>query len=49
MENGRFANTGGVSFVPVPGSSAFDVVMSSSIIHCGRLATMMLGGFQVLA
>ena len=28
MKNERFVNAGGVPFVPVPGSSAFDVAMS---------------------
>lgn len=38
MKNERFVNAGGVPFVPVPGSSAFDVAMSFNVIRCGRLA-----------
>ena len=37
MKNERFVNAGGVPFVPVPGSSAFDVAMSFNVIRCGRL------------
>ena len=42
-------NAGGVPFVPVPGSSAFDVAMSFNVIRCGRLAATVLGGLQVSA
>lgn len=43
MKNERFVNAGGVPFVPVPGSSAFDVAMSFNVIRCGRLAATVLG------
>ena len=49
MKNERFVNAGGVPFVPVPGSSAFDVAMSFNVIRCGRLAATVLGGLQVSA
>lgn len=48
MKNERFVNAGGVPFVPVPGSSAFDVAMSFNVIRCGRLAATVLGGLQVI-
>ena len=50
-ENGfiGIVNAGGVPFVPVPGSSAFDVAMSFNVIRCGRLAATVLGGLQVSA
>ena len=38
MVNERYANAGGVNFVPVPGSSAFDVAASFCVIRSGRLA-----------
>jgi len=43
------SENGGVPFVPVPGSSAFDVAMSFNVIRCGRLAATVLGGLQVSA
>jgi len=47
MKNERFVNAGGVPFVPVPGSSAFDVAMSFNVIRCGRLAATVLGALEV--
>ncbi len=47
MVNERYANAGGVNFVPVPGSSAFDVAASFCVIRSGRLAATVLGGLQV--
>ena len=49
MVNERYANAGGVNFVPVPGSSAFDVAASFCVIRSGRLAATVLGGLQVSA
>ena len=49
MVTERYANAGGINFVPVPGSSAFDVAMSFGVIRCGRLAATVLGGLQVSA
>ena len=49
MVTERYANAGGLNFVPVPGSSAFDVAMSFGIIRSGRLAATVLGGLQVSA
>ena len=49
MVNERYANAGGVNFVPVPGSSAFDVAASFCVIRAGRLAATVLGGLQVSA
>ena len=43
MVNERYANAGGVNFVPVPGSSAFDVAASFCVIRSGRLAATVLG------
>ena len=47
MKNERFVNAGGVPFVPVPGSSAFDVAMSFNVIRCGRLAATVLGAMDL--
>lgn len=49
MVNERYSNAGGVKFVPVPGSSAFDVAMSFGVIRSGRMAATVLGGLQVSA
>ena len=49
MVTERYANAGGINFVPVPGSSAFDVAMSFGVIRCGRLAATVLGALQVSA
>ena len=49
MVTERYANAGGLNFVPVPGSSAFDVAMSFGIIRSGRLAATVLGALQVSA
>ena len=49
MVTERYANAGGINFIPVPGSSAFDVAMSFGVIRCGRLAATVLGGLQVAA
>ena len=49
MVTERYANAGGINFVPVPGSCAFDVAMSFGVIRCGRLAATVLGGLQVSA
>lgn len=49
MKSERFVNAGGVHFIPVPGSSAFDVAMSFGVIRSGRLAATVLGGLQVSA
>ena len=49
MVTERYVNAGGVNFVPVPGSSAFDVAMSFGVIRSGRLAATVLGALQVSA
>ena len=49
MVNERHVNAGGVYFVPVPGSSAFDVAMSFGVIRSGRMAATVLGALQVSA
>lgn len=49
MVNERYCNAGGVNFIPVPGSSAFDVAMSFNVIRSGRMAATVLGGLQVSA
>lgn len=49
MVSERYSNAGGVNFVPVPGSSAFDVAMSFAVIRSGRMAATVLGGLQVSA
>ena len=49
MVTERYANAGGINFIPVPGSCAFDVAMSFGVIRCGRLAATVLGGLQVSA
>ena len=47
MVNERTYNAGGVPFIPVPGSSGFDVAMSFGVIRSGRLAATVLGALQV--
>ena len=37
----------GVPFIPVPGSSGFDVAMAFGVIRSGRLAATVLGALQV--
>ena len=49
MVTERYANAGGINFVPVPGGSAFDVAMSFGVIRSGRLAATVLGALQVAA
>ena len=47
MVNERTYNAGGVPFIPVPGSSGFDVAMAFGVIRSGRLAATVLGALQV--
>ena len=47
MVNERTYNAGGVPFIPVPGSSGFDVAMAFGGIRSGRLAATVLGALQV--
>ena len=47
MVNERTYNAGGVPFIPVPGSSGFDVAMAFVVIRSGRLAATVLGALQV--
>ena len=47
MVNERTYNAGGVPFIPVPGSSGFDVAMAFGVIRSGRLAATVLGSLQV--
>ena len=47
MVNERTYNAGGVPFIPVPGSSGFDVAMAFGVISSGRLAATVLGALQV--
>ena len=47
MVNERTYNAGGVPFIPVPGSSGFDVAMAFGVIRSGRLAATVLGTLQV--
>lgn len=47
MDSERAYNAGGVSFVPVPGASAFDTALSFGIIRSGRMAAAVLGALQV--
>ena len=47
MVNERTYNAGGVPFIPVPGSSGFDVAMACGVIRSGRLAATVLGALQV--
>lgn len=47
MVNEAYVNAGGVPYVPVPGGSSFDSVMSFGITRSGRMAATVLGGLQV--
>ena len=47
MVNERTYNAGGVPFIPVPGSSGFDVAMAFGVIRSARLAATVLGALQV--
>ena len=47
MVNERTYNAGGVPFIPVPGSSGFDVAMAFGVIRSGRRAATVLGALQV--
>ena len=47
MVNERTYNAGGVPFIPVPGSSGFDVAMAFGVIRSGRLAATVLGALQL--
>ena len=47
MVNERTYTAGGVPFIPVPGSSGFDVAMAFGVIRSGRLAATVLGALQV--
>ena len=47
MVTERTYNAGGVPFIPVPGSSGFDVAMAFGVIRSGRLAATVLGALQV--
>ena len=47
MVNERTYIAGGVPFIPVPGSSGFDVAMAFGVIRSGRLAATVLGALQV--